>query len=208
MPRGLKSLARTLDRLSLALFVAVLFGLVAAILVLATPGWLLERGVVASGMPQFLPAAAPPLGETARSLAAIFAGLAIASSLWSIGAAIGAIVGRLGKRQAEDEAEASFIDSTQDENDDIAKRRPIFAGSDLGAPFMSEEAIAHARDELLLETLAPETGAEGGDTVAALLNRLENALARRESRTGVNAPIRPGSIASLRAALGPSVLYH
>jgi hypothetical protein len=113
-------------------------------------------------------------------------------------------------------------------------RRPIFAERDLGAPFMSDEAIAIAKDELVADPIvapealampsplreeaeeptlvpvppvaissmpAPPVAFADGDSIAGLMNRLENALERRQTSGGGNSQL-PGNINSLRQAMG------
>jgi hypothetical protein len=63
-----------LQRLPFAPVVALMFAAVAVLLVLATPLWLLEHAVLAAGLPDVLPAAAPPLGSKARILLVLLAG--------------------------------------------------------------------------------------------------------------------------------------
>lgn len=65
---------KQLQRLPFAPVVALMFAAVAALLVLATPVWLLEHAVLAAGLPDVLPAAAPPLGTKARFLLVFLAG--------------------------------------------------------------------------------------------------------------------------------------
>lgn len=65
---------KQLQRLPFAPVVALMFAAVAALLVLATPVWLLEHAVLAVGLPEVLPAAAPPLGTKARFLLILLAG--------------------------------------------------------------------------------------------------------------------------------------
>ena len=74
MTKRLKGVAN----LPLAPFVGVLFGMVAAILVFNTPAWMLEKLVSTIGLASILPAAAPPLGDTARSLLAVIVGVLVA----------------------------------------------------------------------------------------------------------------------------------
>ena len=152
MPKGFRSLARSLDTVPFVPVVAVLFGLVAGILIVATPGWLLERGVVASGLPDFIAAAAPPLGTRARIMAAILAAFGTAGLLWLVLMPLGKLVkpnGSVG-RGSRIENDSNLVEHPP--HPDAPARRPLFAESDLGAPFMSDEAMAHARDELVLET--------------------------------------------------------
>ena len=65
---------KQLQRLPFAPVVALMFAAVAALLVLATPVWLLEHAVLSLGLPDVLPAAAPPLGTKARFLLVFLAG--------------------------------------------------------------------------------------------------------------------------------------
>lgn len=243
MAKGLKSL----NKVPFVPVTAALFALVAGILVLATPQWLFERGVVSAGLPGLIAAAAPPLGEKARILAALVAALATGGTLWAVLTPLRSIVkprlverARGARIEAASEAPAASIFEPN--------RRPIFAETDLGAPFMSDEAIAHVRDELVLDTplvepeeveapaevqevqamVAPESvipeaadeppaaiaaaperakpdpqpaKANEEDSIAALMDRLENALDRREQRTGSRAPF-PEDMTVLRKALG------
>lgn len=258
MTQGLKSLARLLDRVPFAPVVALLFGVVAAILILAMPGWMFEHMVVASGLPGLVPAAAPPLGDKARIMAAIIALMDVAGLLWLVLGLFGRMTRPKPAQSRGHRIEPEYDLAGLEMEPDIAVRRPLFADADLGAPFMSDEAIAHVRDELVLETLAPdeESGIVGlcdavlvpdlppleaapaenlppvpeqeqgaqpepavqsrpatpqsadRDSIPALLDRLEQALERREHRTGSSAPILPGDMAALRRALGGSDLRH
>lgn len=144
---------RAINRLPFAPIVALMFGLVALILILATPQWLFEQAVTASGLPAALPAASPPLGEKARFLAAIMAFIAVTGLGWLAARAALPFLDRplpavpgLGKALARNgNASAAETYVTR-------SRPPIFAGDDLGAPLMSEEAMTIAQDELVLET--------------------------------------------------------
>lgn len=130
---------KTSFKIPFAPVVAIAFGIVATVLVLMTPQWLFERGVIASGLPSLLAAAKPPLGSTARTLAAVFAGLAIALPLWAVLATLRKAV----KRAVPAKARGSRIDAVPAKaQNPIGQREPIFAQRDLGAPFMSHEAIA------------------------------------------------------------------
>lgn len=153
-----------LDKAPFAPVVGAMFGLVAAVLILATPGWLFERMVVSSGLPDLVSAAQPPLGEKARILAALLAFFGVGAFLAATIALIEYFVMPDSRRAAR--ARGSRIDDVEAEivvEEEPAEplfeesgRRPLFAESDLGAPFMSDEAIAHARDELVLENALPD----------------------------------------------------
>ena len=243
MPKTLRSLARSLENVPFVPVAAVLFGMVAVILVLATPGWLFERGVVASGLPNIIAAAAPPLGDKAQIMASIVAAIGTAGFVWLVPTILGCLVNaaRTERQSTGIENDSEHVEHPPHPNAPV--RRPLFAESDLGAPFMSDEAIAHARDELVLEAIvaeSPESLEQIADeaaldlvepfeepvfqspgeaftlttvvadqpSIAGLLDRLENALERRERNTGSSAPILPGEMAALREILGESAARH
>lgn len=219
--------------------VALLFGAVTVILILMTPLWLFERGVVVSGLPALLPAAQPPLGQTARILSAVAAGLGVAALLWGLLYILRAFI----KRKAPPKARGMRIEATKPFvtkgaatfDTGIAplsrKREPIFAERDLGAPFMSDEAIASPTfkplpatpiepevflpaveqqpvpDAALLASELREAPAvlpfvAGSETIAGLMARLDAALERRSAQGVLQNPVPIGDIASLRKALG------
>lgn len=229
MPNGLKSLARLLGKVPFAPAVAIMYGLVAAILILALPDPSLERLIQASGLGA---GGAHPPGDVARLLAAVLALAALTLFLWPI---LGLAERLMEPRPAQSRGHRIEPDYDPDSAVipfDAVIRRPLFAGADLGAPFMSDEAIALARDELVLDMLAPGEGAANPDPVEevpdaqaghepgpsqaghdrrsmqALLDRLERALERREHRTGSSAPILSGDMEALRQAIDDSGLRH
>jgi hypothetical protein len=225
MNRRLKSLAKV----PFAPVVAAMFGVITLILIFMTPGWLFERLVVASGLPGLIAAAQPPLGETARKLSAIVGGLGVFGVLW---AGLGLLRGFI-KRNAPPKARGSRIDAapaSEDMQSPITRRKraPIFAERELGAPFMSDEAIASVTENLPVvqpveEIEAPEPEAPRPTTEAETpplvldrivpvpnetrpklsdeLDRLQSALDRRSARGLSARPLGAGDIASLRNAL-------
>jgi hypothetical protein len=220
MNRQLKSVARV----PFAPVVAAMFGIITLILIFMTPGWLFERLVVASGLPNLIPAAQPPLGETARKLSAIAGGLGVFAALWAALAVIRAFI----KRNAPPKARGSRIDAAvpaSDIQNPITKRKrePIFAERELGAPFMSDEAIAHVSESapvvqaaveapapeevpepetepLVLNRIAPRPN-ENMPKLSDELDRLQSALDRRRAHGLSARPLGAGDIASLRNAL-------
>lgn len=164
---------KNLDKVPFAPVVGAMFGLVAAVLILATPGWLFERMVVSSGLPDLVSAAQPPLGDKARILAALLAFFGVGAFLAATIALIEYFV--MPDARRANRARGSRIDDVEAEAAveeepvaaplfEEAGRRPLFAESDLGAPFMSDEAIAHARDELVLDNALPELEVEAQAT--------------------------------------------
>ncbi len=227
-----------LGKIPTAAFAAPLFGAVAAILIIFMPQWIFERAIVSTGLPTLLPLARPPLGQTARILAALFSAILVSGILWTAVSQISKLV-----KANRPKARGSRIEPAR--GGASAHRRPIFAERDLGAPFMSDEAIAIAKDELVVDpTVAPEIldtpsplmeeaevplvavpaptaepplapiGPEAvtsgpassvaiadDDSIAALMNRLESAIERRQANNGDEAHL-PGNINALRQALG------
>lgn len=226
MPKVLKSLAQLLDEVPFAPVVAIMFGLVAGILVLATPGWLFERAVLASGLPPIIAATAPPLGAMARIVATILAVSGTTGILWLVFGPIEALM-RPSVPQSRGHRIEPVYEATGDEVEPIAlARRPLFANTDLGAPFMSDEAFAQARGELVLDarvldeaSVAPEPlDAPPPVPAAAPIApcTVEQApvsgpfdyLGPQEDRTDGNGPALPGDVTGRREVNGGSQLLH
>lgn len=122
---------------------AILGGGAVAATIMLTPIGLVELAAESFGLPEILPAAAPPLGEKARLLLAFGSGL----STMALVAGIRSIMVRLVKGSSlirigyeigyEDEGERHFGDT-----DAGRPRRPLFASSDLDgiAPLVSKPA--------------------------------------------------------------------
>jgi hypothetical protein len=198
------TLARRAQRIPFAPVVAVLFGVAAAILMAAVPQWLFEKAVVATGLPDLIEAAAPPLGLIARllAIAAAFVGVALLFRILMVP------VSRMieGKARARTPWRDAGYDADADKARDnpLPPRRPIFAPDELGAPLMSDEAIATAQPVAatvavpivedvpdLAEPIAADALAQAvnaptdiDNSIAALIRRLENGLARRASENG------------------------
>lgn len=139
----MRDVERMLAKLPFAPIVGALFALVAVVLVIATPQWLFERWVSVSGIASIISAATPPLGEKARILAAVVAGIGVGGMLWSALTLGERLLRRSAVGHEPDEVAASpAIDM---------RRRPLSADNELGAPLMSDEAMAQAREELVLD---------------------------------------------------------
>jgi hypothetical protein len=198
------TLARRAHRIPFAPVVAVLFGVVAAILMAAVPVWLFEKGVIASGLPDLIAAAAPPLGLIARllAIAAAFVGTALIVRILLVP------VGRMidGKARARTPWRDAGYDADAEQSgvNPLPPRRPIFAPDELGAPLMSDEAIAtvppvaeveaapmveeapELAEPIKIEALEPTivAPADTDNSITALIRRLEDGLARRASNDG------------------------
>ncbi len=192
---------RRVSRLSLAPVTAVMFGVAAAILVAAVPIAMFESAVMATGLPQALSIAQPPLGLTARILSVVLAFFGVAAVSWAVIAPLERWLDRERRRRTPWADDGYADDSVVAPVD--AARKPILATDELGAPLMSEAALATVppvaadpeleapivEDELLLvadtdEPAAPEpwtptTPADGETSIHALIRRLEAGLARR-----------------------------
>ena len=108
MQLGLSSLGRSLEEVPLAPVLSVLFGAVAAILVLATPEWMFDRMVVASGLPSLSPSVFPPFGEAARIAAAIVMMWLVAGILWPAFALASTLLAPKSEKGKGHRIEASF----------------------------------------------------------------------------------------------------
>jgi hypothetical protein len=132
------------SRLPFAPIVAALFAVAAAVLVMAAPVWILERGVNQIGLSSILPAAAPPLGFKARALLALLALFGTGVVSWALAMPIARILSRPKLRRGFDvqPVKAKPSEGLRDHAQPSVSRAPIFADRDLGAPFMSDEALA------------------------------------------------------------------
>lgn len=139
---------------------AILGGGAIAAGVMLTPMGLIEMTATSSGLSRILPAAAPPLGETARLILAFTAGIsgmalvaamhATASRLFGHGPSVIRIGYEIGY---EDEDEGQFNDTGFSDG----PRRPLFASSDLqGLASLGERTTPAAASEGLRLPIVPE----------------------------------------------------
>jgi len=143
-------------RLPLAPVFALLFGTAFAIVVAAMPDWRFEQAVGWTGLGSMLSVARPPLGLKARLLAVMLVFALIAILVWFAVTA----VERLLAPQAPQEDDDEFLDlaAFAETLPPLDKpRRPIFADKELGAPFMSDEALRTVPVVLPEVTAAPDT---------------------------------------------------
>lgn len=137
--------------------VAALAGGSFAFATYAMPDALFAQIVVASRLPELLPAAQPPLGDTARWAAVAAAGLATALLAWALLRSLdhvpaGRRSGASARADGESLAEAPRV-RRADAHPDAPTRRPLRAGRELGEP---AEAPPPAEDTLELVDEAPE----------------------------------------------------
>lgn len=126
---------------------AALAGLSAGFVTFAMPEPLFSGLVEASRLPDFVPSAQPPLGETARLAAAGAAFLLVFAAVWALMALLGRVPSPR-KPAAEPEVQAPRL-RRADAHPDAPARRPLLA-RDLGEPLDLEdfpEAPAEAEPE-------------------------------------------------------------
>lgn len=138
-----------IDRVPLAPVFALMFGTAVAIVIAATPQWMFESAVASTGLGSMLAVAQPPLGLKARLLAIALGFALVAILVWLAVTAVQRLIDGPVARTDDD------YDDRFDEELDLgayadtlppidAPRRPIFADKELGAPFMSDEALTTA----------------------------------------------------------------
>jgi hypothetical protein len=197
--------------LPFAPIVAALFGLVSAILVFATPAWLLERVVASLGISSVLSAAQPPLGDTARLLFALVTGLITGLVLWAVMRPVEKKIhaGRVGKRASKATAPLdAAVDAPEGRSvaDRLGRsgRAPIFADYDLGAPLMSDEALASGGELLLDQPFANELKI---DELPSAWDNVDadwtDTVPETELETGPEGPAKPASLPEAPLVLEP-----
>ncbi|MEO5938476.1 MAG: hypothetical protein ABIQ43_05645 [Sphingomonas sp.] len=161
----LNSLAFSLaGRSRIAIPIAPAVGLVVAALValavLFMPIAVIESMAIDSGVAAILTAAAPPLGLTARLAVAFFAALAAGGVTWfGLFLVFGARTMLIRRGTAEDGVP---VLRRADAHPDAPPRRPVFANSDLGTPFLDVKA------EPFVESIEPIVVTEAQDVPADL----------------------------------------
>lgn len=130
------------QRAKIALPIAAVAGVVVAgfvaIAFLLMPITVIEDMAVDSGVASILTAAAPPLGLTARLAVAFFAALVAGSVTWfGLFLIVGARSMLLRRGGGEDGVP---VLRRADAHPDAPPRRPVFANSDLGTPFLDVTA--------------------------------------------------------------------
>jgi hypothetical protein len=124
---------------------AALAGLAVAFVFFVMPGGLLSQAVEASGLPQFLSAAQPPLGTKARALIALAAAIAAFATVFFLLRLLGRKDKSAPRRREEPESEAEDELAAPrlrraDVHPDAPARRPILAARELGEPVRREPA--------------------------------------------------------------------
>ena len=132
---------------SLPVYGAVVGGLIAATAVLLASTETLESAVWTTGVAALVPAAAPPLGTTARALLAVGSGALVAALLWS---SLFLLFGPGGVfAKASPREDGVPVIRRADAHPDAPPRKPMSA-ADLGTPMMEVgvgAGLNSARDE-------------------------------------------------------------
>ena len=131
-----------IDRLPLAPVFALMFGTAVAIVIAATPQGVFEGAIASTGLGTLLDVARPPLGLKARLLAVVLGFALVAIVVWLAVTAVQRLIDGPAPRADDDFDDeldlGAYVDSLPPVD---APRRPIFADRELGAPFMSDEAL-------------------------------------------------------------------
>jgi hypothetical protein len=134
--------------------VAIMFGIAAAAFVALVPVALFERIVMKTGLPSLLSIAGPPLGLKARILGLVVAFAAVAGLAWLVATPVARWLER-DRRKRTPWADAGYVRDDAEPSAVDSRRRPIFASDELGAPLMSDEALAPPPLDLPPELEAP-----------------------------------------------------
>jgi hypothetical protein len=193
-----QNMFRGVGRNALDLPVAGLAAAAAVFFAFAMPQDMLSQIVSATGLPSLFAAAQPPLGLTARIAIALGGALITFGLVFFLLRLLdksGLDSGREKPAAAPEEGEAPR--RRRDYHPDAPIRRPISAARDLGEPapptppkaaapiwLDDAEAAAPEAEPVLEAEPAPEPAppAEMPTSIAALMERLEQGLARREPR--------------------------
>ncbi|GAA0330298.1 hypothetical protein GCM10009087_45600 [Sphingomonas oligophenolica] len=126
--------------LPIAPLVAALIGGLTALVFALMPVDRLEDFVIDSGIAAVLPAAEPPLGDTARAVLIMVGGGGTALIAWfALFLMIGARAIVIQRSGASDEGRAPVL-RRADAHPDAPARRPLFANRELGTPFLDVRA--------------------------------------------------------------------
>ncbi len=144
-------------RIPFAPVVALMFATAVAIVVAAVPIALFERAIMKTGLPALVSIAGPPLGLKARIFGIVVAFAAAGGIAWLVATPIARVL-EADRRRRTPWADAGYLRDDGDIPDVDARRRPIFATDELGAPLMSDAALSAPPPlELAAELEAPLT---------------------------------------------------
>lgn len=128
--------------LSLPTIIGAALAMIVIVLALAVPGWRLEQAVSESGLPAVLPAAAPPLGATARAAIGFFGAVLMGGGGWLATRLAMEVRPKVRRRRSKrpvlDASASSPAIRRADAHPDAAPRPPVLAASELGVPLWDD----------------------------------------------------------------------
>lgn len=157
-------------RLALELGPPLMLGAAIAFVLAVAPVDLLESAVLRIGLPRLLPAAAPPLGLTARVAMSLAGAIGFGLASW--------MALRLAGRRSKAFPPAAVVPSVRrraDRHPDAPMRAPFSARAEL-APAVEAERVPERAPAPWISP--PDRPLSGEESVAALLARLEASLER------------------------------
>lgn len=196
MTSFIAQLQRRVGRFPIELPAAAALAIAIAFLTVALPDWRFERAVSATGLGNVLSAAQPPLGTTARIVAALALAVLSFLGVW------------LGLRALDGKPEASDFPAFRaaDLHPDAPRRRPILAGAEFGAP--ADEPAAPPRRRSLVSEPLPSFLAPQPPRIADLVPEPELFPAKKKrdelTETDETADARTGSEPSPDSVQAPS----
>ena len=188
-------LQRRVGRFPIELPAAAALAIAIAFLTVALPDWRFERAVAATGLGNVLSAAQPPLGTTARIVAALALAALSFLGVW------------LGLRTLDGKPNVSDFPAFRaaDLHPDAPRRRPILAGAEFGAP--ADEPAAPPRRRALVSEPLPSFLAPQPPRIADLVPEPELFPAKKKRDVTAEKPanVRSESEASAQPIQTPSV---
>ena len=193
------NLFRNADRNALDLPVAALAWLSVAFAAFTIPADLLAEAVGASGLPNLLDAAQPPLGTTARITLAVTGALGTFFAAFLLLRWLDRFGSRPSPRVAAPESESPRL-RRRDAHPDAPARRPISATRDLGEPAPPQPVASWLDVEPAAPAPAP-VAEPGAASLTDLMGRLEAGLARRAAAPADESPRPQPSNDRLQSAI-------
>jgi hypothetical protein len=135
--------AKSIASLPLDLPMAAFAALAVAFVAFAMPDDLFGQAIAATGLPNILAAAEPPLGAKARAAVILVASVATFLGVWTVLKAIGRKSAKPAKASKPAPVQQAHEGAPRlrraDTHPDAPSRRPLFAGLDLGEPVAADQ---------------------------------------------------------------------
>lgn len=202
-----------LRSIPLPLAIAAMTGISIVLIAFMLPAGVLEALAAQSGLPAFLSAAEPPLGATARGLVGVTGGSAMALATWVLLRALEGLPNIRMPRFNRGANGALFARAdaapSKPAESEHKRRRPILAGSDLGAPFHSVRAEAArvpppaAKQPIIFECAAEPAPERADPDPDWLLDAIPAASAEPEIVSDPEPVAEPASAESAPMAFAP-----